>query len=557
MSASSEKLEKALSEYFRHTFSFIETVRNFTTTSSEWIRQREEEKSTLANISEKARDVRNRFNQVKKAKQRAKAFGTFVGDSIVPGRASKKQAELEKELETELEVLLQRILEGLREMQIFLDAVEKLAVTSDRVFEKTLVVRLSIKTDLESVKRIILAARIIGPLVLLFKRNNEEFFKTQLHNVEVMQIQLDQYIGTIKDICSLFEECSVADLVLKSPTVFLDLDVREHDAGKMLERINTRSQIRMDEHLRMVFLFRDEHGTFMEMFRERRERMLEVLDELEPCAVKLDRMNKGARVSNVVGSSVGVVGGGLAIAGLALAPFTAGLSLGLTVAGAATAVTSGANGIVTMVTEKVVTSKQKEKANEVFKRFMKDVDELQNCVKEAINQHFQSTENSDLLKALKETGKGAAGMKSIDAIFDCSAVVKLWKAEKAVVKVAGSGRAVSKAASDVPELGQAALKGPLAMSKAARGGFIIVNALFIGLDVFVIANEGMSLSRGSETETSKWIRARAALWRSEVNSFQRINDSLEEGQELSEKKKVLQEPFYEGDVMDKTGQKGN
>uniref|UniRef100_A0A3B4B5S8 Uncharacterized protein n=1 Tax=Periophthalmus magnuspinnatus TaxID=409849 RepID=A0A3B4B5S8_9GOBI len=235
------------------------------------------------------------------------------------------------------------------------------------------------------------------------------------------------------------------------------------------------------------------------------ERMLHVLDELEPSAENLDRVNFGSRVSNVVGGSVGVVGGGLAIAGLALIPVTAGVSLGLAIAGAATAGVTGANSFITMVTEKVYSSRQKNNATETFKRFMKDVDDLQNCLKNTINNHFSSKENSDIVKALKMTSKGVTMMKSIDAIID----------SVAAVKAATSGKALCQAASDVPELGQAALKGPLAMSKAARTGFIAVNALFIGVDVFVIASESMSLSRGSETETSKWIRARAALWRSE------------------------------------------
>ncbi|KAK7883951.1 hypothetical protein WMY93_027074 [Mugilogobius chulae] len=150
-------------------------------------------------------------------------------------------------------------------------------------------------------------------------------------------------------------------------------------------------------------------------------------------------MNKGARISNVVSSSVGVVGGGLSIAGLALAPFTAGLSLGLTIAGAAAAGTS--------------------------------------------------------------------------------------------------------AASEIPELGQAALKGPLALGKAARGGLIALNTLFIGVDIFFIVNESVCLSQGSETEISKWIRARADLWRSEVDSLQKFFNSLEEGQKQIDEKQVLQNPF--------------
>ncbi|KAJ0001770.1 hypothetical protein NQD34_001566 [Periophthalmus magnuspinnatus] len=542
MTATRIELEKALGDYASLTFSSINTIKSFVNTSSEWIREREEEECVLGNIPEKASDIRNRFNQVKKSKTKGTAFLAFwkyVGDGIVPGRASNKQAEEEKKLQMELEALMHRSQKGLNEMIIFLEAVEKLAVTSVHVFDQSLGVQLSEETDLESAKKIIFVAGIIGPLLLLFKRDNKSFFTAKVHNVEVMKSQLNQYILTIKHICGAFKKCSVADLCLNKPTFFLKPEVSEDDVEKMLINVNTLDQIRKDKHFRMVYLFQDEHRTFIETFTERSERMLHVLDELEPSAENLDRVNFGSRVSNVVGGSVGVVGGGLAIAGLALIPVTAGVSLGLAIAGAATAGVTGANSFITMVTEKVYSSRQKNNATETFKRFMKDVDDLQNCLKNTINNHFSSKENSDIVKALKMTSKGVTMMKSIDAIID----------SVAAVKAATSGKALCQAASDVPELGQAALKGPLAMSKAARTGFIAVNALFIGVDVFVIASESMSLSRGSETETSKWIRARAALWRSEVQSYQRICDSLEKGQKLLEKKQVLQVPFYVSDVM--------
>ncbi|KAJ0056680.1 hypothetical protein NL108_012113 [Boleophthalmus pectinirostris] len=215
---------------------------------------------------------------------------------------------------------------------------------------------------------------------------------------------------------------------------------------------------------------------------------------------------------------------------MALAPLTAGVSLYLTAAGAASAVTTGVNSVVTTVTDHFYSKAQKENASENFKKFMTDVDELQTCLKKTIDNHFQSTENIDIVKALSMTSKGMSFVKNFEAFVDGVSVVRLWRGERA--------------AGISPELSFSAIKGPRAMTKTAIKQLRAVNVLFIGMDVLFIAHEGMSLSWGSETETSKWIRARAALWRSEVNSLQRINDSLEEGQKLLKKKHVLQEPFY-------------
>ena len=90
---------------------------------------------------------------------------------------------------------------------------------------------------------------------------------------------------------------------------------------------------------------------FVDQFSECLPRMLKFLDEMEGCAVQLDRMSMGSKISTVAGSSVGAVGGILAIVGLALAPVTAGVSLGLTMGGVGMGVTSAVNSAVTTVTE--------------------------------------------------------------------------------------------------------------------------------------------------------------------------------------------------------------
>ncbi|KAM6914625.1 uncharacterized protein PEZ65_014960 isoform 2-T2 [Lycodopsis pacificus] len=56
---------------------------------------------------------------------------------------------------------------------------------------------------------------------------------------------------------------------------------------------------------------------------------------------------------------------------------------------------------------------------------------------------------------------------------------------------------------------------------------------------------GKVLAKGSETEVSQFIRARAALWCSEMDSWQKIYDFLCKGLLTSEKDKaVLETPFY-------------
>ncbi|XP_067024625.1 uncharacterized protein [Acropora muricata] len=79
-------------------------------------------------------------------------------------------------------------------------------------------------------------------------------------------------------------------------------------------------------------------GYSIDDYEEKLRRAFEILDE---CSSKLDKVAKDTGIAKTVGGSAAIVGGGMAVAGLALSPITAGASLGLTIAGAATGVAGG------------------------------------------------------------------------------------------------------------------------------------------------------------------------------------------------------------------------
>nr|XP_029137884.1 apolipoprotein L4-like [Labrus bergylta] len=319
--------------------------------------------------------------------------------------------------------------------------------------------------------------------------------------------------------------------MIKKSAVDLDLDLSEDDMERMLYHINQLDDIRMNQHFSLVYLFHDCFG-FLDEFRDCLPRLLQSLDGLEEIAVQLDSMNKGAKISSVVGSSVGAVGGVLSIIGLALIPVTAGVSLALTMTGIGLSVTSGVNGVVTTATELGVNSTQQKKATEVFEGFMKDLQSLQDCLKKVSDQTNARMEASQIDVVLgvgKVLIKGGVIVRGVDALVDAGQAF----------------RNVPKVAADIPDIGQAAIKGPLAFSQSVRAGLIGLNALFLGMDVFFICKDSISLSKGSETEASQVIRARAALWRSEIDAWQKIHDSLIEGLQKSEKNKaILETPFH-------------
>uniref|UniRef100_A0A3P9AVR9 Uncharacterized protein n=1 Tax=Maylandia zebra TaxID=106582 RepID=A0A3P9AVR9_9CICH len=273
-----------------------------------------------------------------------------------------------------------------------------------------------------------------------------------------------------------------------------------------LSRVCGMTLSEMDTNFRMVFLFQEKSCSgFIKEVQNQQPRMLKFLEDLEQCAVQLDRMNKGAKISSITGSSVGAVGGVLSIVGLALSPVTAGASLGLLIGGTVMGILSGTNSAVTTFTEIGVNHQQRNKANDALQKFRKDVQSIQDCLGEVINQ---ST-------ADKEVGF----YKDINA---------------------------PKMASEIQEMSQASFKGSLALSKTARAGFIALNALFLGMDIYSICKDSISLAKANKTEISQFIRARASLLKSEMNSWENIYNSLNEGLKTEDKKKAFLEiPFIQ------------
>ncbi|KAL6476138.1 hypothetical protein MHYP_G00146370 [Metynnis hypsauchen] len=114
--------------------------------------------------------------------------------------------------------------------------------------------------------------------------------------------------------------------------------------------------------------------------------MFQFLSDLEETALKLDRMKMGSSISTVTGSSVGAADGVLSIVGLALALVTAGVSLALTLTGVGMGVSSGVNSLVTCITEYVVNKHHGKNANNVFQRFMEDMQKILDILEEVGSQ---------------------------------------------------------------------------------------------------------------------------------------------------------------------------
>ncbi len=290
----------------------------------------------------------------------------------------------------------------------------------------------------------------------------------------------------------------------------------------------------MDQYTRLTFIFQEHAQRFIGVFSQRCSRMEQFLSNLEESAVQLDRMKMGASISTVAGSSVGIAGGVLSIVGLALAPVTAGVSLVLTMTGVGLGVTSGVNGLVTGITEAAVNSHHGKNAQNIFQRYMDDVSKILDCLEQASSEErLEGLDVVDMFGAGKLIARAGGVANGIDGLVDAALAFKFLNSEEVIVTAAKIGlqeaksaRSIPKLAADLPDIGQLAKGTPLALSKSARAGFITLNALFIGLDVLFICKDSISLAKGSKSEASQLIRSRAALWKCELEAWQKIHDSL-------------------------------
>ncbi|XP_024289403.1 uncharacterized protein LOC121847259 isoform X2 [Oncorhynchus tshawytscha] len=564
-----EITRELLVQYISDTLSNIHTVREFCDRYSKWAPQRQTELEMMRDIKERAERIDLKFDHVRKSATKAKAFGEFVWSGLTQVTADSRREGLEKELGA----VLKDTLGGLEKLDYFLNAVECLAVTCLLVFEENRFLCLPQGTSPASVQAVIIAARMACPLLIHFKRDAKAFFMPSLLNVEVLACQLDRYIEISQQVCKRMEKGlqirqqpesklgSVSQMMFWKkrndiPVVNLG-GVSEESIQNMLQHLNQLSEIRMDQNLRLTFLFKEAAQRFIGQFSQRRPRMERFLTELEGNAMQLDRMKLGAKISSVAGSSVGAAGGILSIVGLALTPVTAGVSLALTIAGLSLGVTSGVNSLTTGITEMKVNSIHEKKASDIFQNFMEDVESLQECLEDVARNMEpilgQSTVN--MVGARKVIATTWTIGKRIDSLVDLSSGFKsaevlrnkdlISSAGKLALQEGKVARNLPKLAEDIPDIGQVAKGTPLALSKSVRAGLITLNVLFVGLDVFFICKDSVSLAKGSKSERSQLIRARSALWRTEMESWQKIHDSLCRGLLTLEKSQiVLEQPFY-------------
>ncbi|XP_073679791.1 uncharacterized protein [Garra rufa] len=406
----------------------------------------------------------------------------------------------QKKQEENLSVILADTLKGLEKLEPFLDAMEKLTLTSRHVFSKKIFL-LRGKSP-ESVQSVINAARIDAPILILFKRNAETFFQPLLHNVDVMVFQLNIYIDKTEHLCRRIRQNLKMD-GLRS--VQLILNVSENAMYQMHDHLIQLCQIREDQDIRVAFLFQENAEKFIDVYSERRFRMWEFLSDLEDAAVHLDRMKIGASISSVAGSSVGILGRVLSFTGIHVSNKS---SLGLTLAGVSL---EGLSSLVKGLTELFVNSHHMHNVQESLKRYTDDVEMILECKDKAASFKWPLIGHRD----------------------------------DSNMKVLNSSKDIVGSIVDVTEASSEYKKGEIAeKDSSTKAVNISTTGTLISLDIRNICKESASLAKGSKSETSQYIQSRAVLWKSEMETWEKIYDSLRKAvNTITETQDILEKPF--------------
>nr|XP_046166891.1 uncharacterized protein LOC124003015 [Oncorhynchus gorbuscha] len=249
-------------------------------------------------------------------------------------------------------------------------------------------------------------------------------------------------------------------------------EVNEKSMQTMFNHLRYLSDIRVDQHLRLTFLFQESALRFIGLFSQCHSRMLDFIKELERRAGKLDKMKKGGYISSVAGSAVGATRGALTITGLCLAPVTAGLSLGLTIAVIGMGVTSGVNSLTTGVTKVAFKSYQNKKANTIFQCFMEDMQRLHGSLEKVASNICPLEPKVVALVVGKNIGKGGASLgKKINGIVKNTSAIEALMGKGMVMGAGKLGLQEGKTfAADLPDIGMLAQGTPLALSRTLRCG---------------------------------------------------------------------------------------
>ncbi|XP_068828208.1 apolipoprotein L3-like [Capricornis sumatraensis] len=233
---------------------------------------------------------------------------------------------------------------------------------------------------------------------------------------------------------------------------------------------------------------------FLKEFPQVKQELKESIKKLRELADSVDKVHRDCTISNVVASSTGVVSGALGIIGLVLAPFTAGLSLGLSATGLGLGAAASVTGLLTMVVETVNTSSAETQASFLSKVSEKSA-RLFKQVKDFV-KHIQAIKVARRNPQLVATARRLINTRRLS----------VQSAQQVTRNFRGTA---------------------LAATRAARIRSGVLSGIFIGLDVYSLVKDAQDLQEGAKTASAENMRQEAQELERKLEKLTRIYESLQ------------------------------
>lgn len=246
---------------------------------------------------------------------------------------------------------------------------------------------------------------------------------------------------------------------------------------------------------------------FMKEFPQVKQDLEDRIGKLNALADELDKMHRDCTITQVAASSTGAASGILTIAGLSLAPFTAGASLVLSQAGLGLGIAAG----VTGVTANIVEDKKGASAKAEASSLMSTASDTEKEVEEVLR--YSTPEIASLarrcFKSLQSIVRKAHVLNAAESY--CIIQAGGWD-------FSGRGSAIGQTFLWLPK---ALGKGTKVLGAASAGvGFLV--------DVVDLVRESKHLHEGAKSQSAEELRQQAQELKRRLEELTRIHESLQE-----------------------------
>ncbi|XP_013204239.1 apolipoprotein L3-like [Microtus ochrogaster] len=251
---------------------------------------------------------------------------------------------------------------------------------------------------------------------------------------------------------------------------------------------------------------------FLEVYPQTKLELKKHIGKLHALADKIDKVHRDCTITHVVASSTGAVSGVLTILGLALAPMTAGVSLGLSATGLGLGAAAAVTSVSTTIVEKVSTKSAEAEVSQVLTTSKNTVKGIEEVVEKSTHRiPFSSVSSIKNLEVIKN---------SIDAVQLAKSKCSLAINTKHLMT---TGKVSSQS---IPQVEKIFGSTALAMTKGARIIGAATAGLFLVLDVVNLIEESKHLQKGAKAESAAKLQQKAQELEQKLQELIRVHDSL-------------------------------